>query len=217
LDNEAKTLRGTLEAGLVFLEDTYQDSDSTDLASAESFELADDNIDEVIKDLDVDIDGLIAMDSLITGPADRTLDKPRKSTSSAWAPHQAICERLASRFPMANESIVQRLGKATWDSSFRCQKLREKNELRQHNEDIPEVLDERPAAPAQTVITSSRSDSALGSSLPTSYAETVMSYRGHDGESIKVPPLPKSASDGTPFECLVCGGNIVARTDSAWK
>ncbi len=218
LDDEAKTLKSTLEASCVCLEDTYQDGDSIDSTSGRSSRLADDSIDEVIKDLEVDIDGLIAMEPLIICPADRTLEEPSASAPTTWAPHQTIYERVAYRFPMADESIVQRLGRATWGSFLRCKELREQNELRQHNEQTPEVVDKKSVLPTQTVTISSRSkDSALGSSLPTSYAETIMSYRRRDGESIKVPPRPKSASDGIPFDCLACGGMVVARTDSAWK
>ncbi|KAB5572271.1 hypothetical protein GE09DRAFT_1098829 [Coniochaeta sp. 2T2.1] len=76
LRDEAKSLKRTLEAGIVCLEDTCKDGDSTttDMSSGLA---SDDSIDEVIKDLEVDVDGLIAMDSLITCPAGRTREQPR--------------------------------------------------------------------------------------------------------------------------------------------
>lgn len=218
LANEADTLKRILEAATICLEETYQDGDSTDSNGDRSYKLADDNIDEVIKDLELDIDCLIAMDSLITCPADRILEESRESASTTMAPHNVFCERVANRFPAANESLVQQLGEATWATFLRCKELREQNELRGRSEMITEVVENRSDFPAHTMTTSARSkDSALGSSLPTSYAETIMSYRRHDGDSIRVPPLPKSASDGVPFDCMVCGVTIVARTNSAWK
>jgi hypothetical protein len=218
LDDKSVSLKRTLDAGLVCLEDTYQDGDSVETTSDASSKAGDDSIDEIVKDLEVDFDCLLALDSLINCPADRTLEKPRESVSITWAPHHAICERLAKRFPMAKETITQRLGEATWKSFLRCKELRENNERREYHEEDREPMDIQLALPAKTVAASSRSkDSGLGSSLPTSYAETIMSYRRRDGESVKVPPLPKSAYDGVPFECMLCGGNVTARTNSAWK
>ncbi|KAB5539512.1 hypothetical protein GE09DRAFT_320440 [Coniochaeta sp. 2T2.1] len=216
LDDEARSLKRTLDAGITCLEDTYQDGDST-ASSRSSILASDDNIDEVINDLEVDVDGLIAMDSLITCPADRK-EEPMTNAVTAWAPHHAICERVANRFPMAEESVVERLGRATWDSFLRCKELRERSQMSDHDEESPEIVENTPALPARTVTTSARSkDSGLGSSLPTSYAETIMSYQRQGGESVKVPPLPKSATDGVPFDCIVCGKNVVVRTNSAWK
>lgn len=214
-DGEADALKRTLEAGLVCLEDTYQDGDSIGSTSNASSHVTSDTVDEIIKDLEVDTDGLVALDSLISCPADRGQEDARAGALITWAPHHAICQRLENRFPLAKESIVQRLGKATWDSFLRCKDLRENTDLVEHD---PEPMELGLPLPAKTVAASSRSkDSGLGSSLPTSYAETVMSYRRRDGQSVRVPPLPKSASDGVPFECIVCGKMVKATTNSAWK
>jgi hypothetical protein len=175
-------------------------------------------VDEVIKDLEVDVDCLLALDPILTCPADGAPDRAQEALSITWAPHQAICERVAKRFPLAKESTVQRLGRTTWDSYMRCKASREENAQRVHRGDDRDPVDLQLVLPAKTVAASSRSkDSGLGSSLPTSYAETVMSYRRNDGDSVKVPPLPKLAREGVPFDCMLCGDKVVATTNSAWK
>ena len=210
-------LKRTLDAGLVCLENTYQGGDTIESASDTSSNSGNDSIDVIIRDLEVDTDCLLALDSLISCPAGRAPERLR-SSSITWAPHQAICERLAKRFPTAEESIIQRPGKATWNSFLRCKELREDNNRTLFHERNRVPVDTQLALPSKTVAASSRSkDSGLGSSLPTSYAETIMSYRRRDGESVKVPPLPKAAFDGLPFDCLLCGGSVTARTNSAWK
>lgn len=62
-------------------------------------------------------------------------------------------------------------------------------------------------------------DSGLGPSLRSSasYAETIMSYHGGQGGSIRIPTLPKTAKEGLPFHCRACGKMIIARTNSIRK
>ncbi|KAH6631005.1 hypothetical protein B0J18DRAFT_117931 [Chaetomium sp. MPI-SDFR-AT-0129] len=61
--------------------------------------------------------------------------------------------------------------------------------------------------PLGTIVASDFHDSGLGTSMatPSSYAETVMSYLGTKGGSIKIPPVPPEAMQGNPFTCDVCG------------
>jgi hypothetical protein len=209
--DEAMTLKKTLDASILCLEDTYHDGDSID--SAISFKPTDDTIEEVIEDLEVDLDNLIALDSLISCPADRRREEAQPMIAMAWAPHQVICERVANMFPQAEDNLVQRIGKATWDSFLRCKRLREGG----GEED--EAVEADICIPPETVATSLRSkDSGLGSSLPTvSYAETIMSYRRRDGESVKVPPLPTGAVEDKPFNCFVCGKTVMIKTNGLWK
>ncbi|KAK8127916.1 hypothetical protein PG984_009024 [Apiospora sp. TS-2023a] len=84
-------------------------------------------------------------------------------------------------------------------------------------------------APSQVASTAFH-DSALGSSVPsvpmavlgldnavTEYAETMVSYRAGQGDSVRVPPLPDGARQGKPFSCVGCGRNVTMKTKSAWK
>lgn len=220
ISEAAGLLRRKLEDGLQWLEDTYQDDGSVGSRSDTSSAVAEDGIDEICRDLEVDIDCLLDLDPLLASPVlDRDPEKPPETALTGWSPHLAICERITNRFPKAGENLVQRLGKATWESFLRCKALRDNKAAPAPTQPLDSEPSQQPALPPPTVATTLRSkDSALGSSLPTiSYAETVMSYRRRDGESVKVPPLSNDALNGEPFECLVCNKQVVAKTNAAWK
>ena len=79
---DTEALRQTLKAGFVCLEDTKYDGDAIDSSSDTFSEFVEDSIDDVIKDLEIDVDGLHALDSLISCPADRTSDEPEAKARS---------------------------------------------------------------------------------------------------------------------------------------
>ncbi|RWA09098.1 hypothetical protein EKO27_g6017 [Xylaria grammica] len=192
------------------LRDDSSDSDSDDLA-------------EVALDLETDTICLVEMDPVLKSPVlDTSHDKEKGAHHSSllmWSPHQSYCERIESRFPQAENRLVLRLGRANYERFMRCRKMREAQEERDavpdSRESVPLVLTQ-----AKTVYGSSNfHDSALGSSLPTtsSYAETIMSYGGKDGNHTRIPPLPVEGRAGQPFTCIACGRSVLAPNNSAWK
>ncbi|KAI0411103.1 hypothetical protein F5X98DRAFT_64653 [Xylaria grammica] len=192
------------------LRDDSSDSDSDDLA-------------EVALDLETDTICLVEMDPVLKSPVlDTSHDKEKGAHYSSllmWSPHQSYCERIESRFPQAENRLVLRLGRANYERFMRCRKMREAQEER---DAVPESMESVPLVltQAKTVYGSSNfHDSALGSSLPTtsSYAETIMSYGGKDGNHTRIPPLPVEGRAGQPFTCIACGRSVLAPNNSAWK
>ncbi|KAK7920295.1 hypothetical protein PG985_008317 [Apiospora marii] len=116
-------------------------------------------------------------------------------------------EKIRSRYPFCRPDVVQVLGKGQHERIIRCQQARNRNSLARL---AISGSDDTSAKPASTAFR----DSALGSSIP---AETVLSYAGGYGGSVRVPPLPEDAANGTPFECVGCGRMKTITNKSAWK
>ncbi|RKU47534.1 hypothetical protein DL546_005618 [Coniochaeta pulveracea] len=208
----ASSLRRTIEEAADRLEESYQDDDSRSSTSAASWAMTQDNIDEIIRDLEADVECLRNLDPLLMLRSTRA--HTAHAGTNTWIPYQAICDSIANMFPEAQEATVHRVGKAMWDSFLRCMRLRHSNE-KSDTVDIVEV--------ARTVFTLSSTpwteqtkDSGLGSSIATG-AENLAFYAQLDDDTIDIPPLPEQAQKGEPFDCIACGRQVRIRNASAWR
>jgi hypothetical protein len=181
-----------------------------------------DDLSEIAEDLKTNTQCLLDLDSLIRDPAADpepvavTCSTLEAMKTDPWAPHEPYRDRIARRFPKAQEILVTRLAIANLNRFLRNQNARTTN-LEEAEAGVVE-------APAPTAAESSEGqtkfhDSGLGTSLgtPSSYAETVMSYRQGEERGVRIPSLPDEAKEGKPFECLVCGQLVSVRNNSAWK
>ncbi|KAL8321172.1 hypothetical protein RB597_007450 [Gaeumannomyces tritici] len=194
------------------LQDAVQSAQNDDFSDSSSDDLSSDTIGDAIEDLKTDTTCLADLDHLLkdpileldieqAAPADRLLD---------WHPDSVYSHKIGARFPQADVSLVEWLGKANYLRYLRCQ----------HTRETCESAATYVAAPAQSETASSKfNDSGLGSSLPstTSYAETVMSYGGRGSQSVKIPPLTAEAKAGVPFSCTACGKVVSITSNSMWK
>ncbi|OAG06641.1 uncharacterized protein CC84DRAFT_1257937 [Paraphaeosphaeria sporulosa] len=132
------------------------------------------------------------------------------------AAHEHFVDLISSRFPSANQELVQALGQSNWDRYNYVQRLR--------NSAANE--------PDQARTDKARSefhDSGLGSSAPpqsvmgsescpaqADYAAPIVSSRAESSHK-RLPPLPEVARSGTPFECDICSRWVNITRTKDWK
>ncbi|KAL6399967.1 hypothetical protein AUP68_17377 [Ilyonectria robusta] len=211
---EARLAAMTAEASYLIHDVTDSDSDSSSDGSSD-FEL--DTIDEIVEDLRTDVQCLTELNPLIRNPVfDRSSQKQKEPEVADWIPQKAFCDKIEQRFPRADHSLVMGLGDANWWRFQTCQEQRLKNE---HAEQAEQQQLGTAKEDHETVADSKFHDSGLGTSLPTtsSYAETIMTYRGSDGQKTRIPPLTDEAKRGKPFPCVACGKVVRITNNSAWK
>ncbi len=179
----------------------------------------DDSINEVAEDLKTDAECLMELDPLFRDPVlDLALQKQKQNLEAIdWTPETVFCDKIQQRFPKAEATLVEKLGKANWARFLSCQ------EKRNYSAEIGTTSQANAAGDKDedgTVAASSKyHDSGLGTSLPTasSYAETVMTYGAADGQKVRIPPLSDEAKKGAPFQCLACGIWVRITKNSRWK
>ncbi|KAI0008187.1 hypothetical protein F4779DRAFT_588198 [Xylariaceae sp. FL0662B] len=186
-------------------------SDS-DCSSQFSLDFETDNIGEVAEDLKTDVQCLMDLGPLLKNPV---LDPPSPGQNDIvirWEPQEAYCDKVAQRFPSAEQSLVKKLGEVNLARYLRCQEERSK---RENEFAVYEMAKET----SGTIANSKFQDSGLGTSIPasSSYAETVMTYNGIDGQKTRIPPIPDEGKNGKRFPCVACGRMVTIRTNSAWK
>lgn len=164
-----------------------------------------DSVKEVLEDLRMDTTCLLDLDPLLSDPILPVDAEPsRPDTCTIWSPSRLFSDKISTRFPEAESSLVQQLGQANYDLFLRCQDNGSNN---QPMDDVnASGIDNLDGA------SSKFHDSGNGSSLPTSYAETVMSYGADEVRRVRLPPLPSLAKDGCPFTCVCCGKLVMIRT-----
>lgn len=200
------------------MEAAQDDQGDNGSSSDSSSEYESDSIQEAAEDLKVDTMCLMELDPLFQNPVlDIEREKSVAATESQeWLPQNAYSDRIATRFPKACAPLVSRLGQASLERYLRCQSEREKQEKGDDEGRMNQL-----AGMFQSDGSSSKfRDSALGSSIPSSAsnADTIMSYHGdRDRSVVRIPPLPRGARDGKPFNCVACSKSLVLRTNSAWK
>ncbi|KAM7194207.1 hypothetical protein V8F33_007353 [Rhypophila sp. PSN 637] len=193
------------------------------------------DFDETVEDLCTDAQCLIDLAPLIKAAVpdyhDEQKDQipglsstdPEMSLAHDWKPYLVFSDRVQRRFPSANSAVVTRLAKANLDRILRTTSQREANrvarESMEHGTDLEANVHTGQEEKSEI---GTRHDSGIGTSIatPSSYAETVMSYKqkeGGDGASIKIPPLPEGAKNGAEFECIACGRLQIITTNSHWK
>jgi hypothetical protein len=165
------------------------------------------NVESAVKDVKIYTQCLIDLGAALECPAtdpgyeDNEPSITRLENRSAYDYYSDI---IKANYPSASLQIVECLGKANWDRYQRLQLERSQNAntaLKSH------------------VAGSEFQDSGLGTSLPSTYAQTVMSFASSlaDGKAAQVPPLPQEARKGEPFECGACGKYIKVTTNRTWR
>jgi hypothetical protein len=132
-------------------------------------------------------------------------------------------EHVRAKFPEAPDYLVRRLGKTL---SKHRQYFRYR---REHQAKLLEGLDDGETAAWEmpSTIATSLPDDPLSTRnslhLPTD-AETESNYTATSYEgtltgdaTLRVPRWPVSAQTGSPFECPICFGIVVAETELSWK
>jgi hypothetical protein len=142
-------------------------------------------------------------------------DAIRDYVHSTLGPEKFFSDKIENRFPRIDVSLASRLGKINFERYLRCQTDRDALEK---EEGLPSTQEEGPELAGTIIANSKFHDSGMGTSIaPTmTYAETIMSY-GNEGQSVRIPPLPKDAKAGLSFSCVVCGHTVVITNNSAWK
>ncbi|KAK0757231.1 hypothetical protein N5P37_009947 [Trichoderma harzianum] len=201
-------------AGLVTEESCRQSDDSSSDAASN---FSDDDIYEIAEDLKTDTLVLSGLDPLLKYPIfDAQHEHIIESHAlSTWGPEKSYSDKIGNRFPRADVSLTLYLGRANYERFLRCQEAREYQE---EEEPLP-MVNQEAGTHAGTIIANTKfHDSGVGTSigLTMSYAETTMSYN-HDGQSVRIPPLPKEAKAGSPFTCIACGRTVIITNNSAWK
>ncbi|CAG1965751.1 unnamed protein product [Fusarium graminearum] len=167
---------------------------------------------EISKDLEIDTMCLMALDTLFQSvEMEPFVEKTAfADEAQSWLPRDIYKDKIQTRFPRAENSLILRLSKTAYHRYLRCQKERLNQAAEVGNTDPP----------TRSEGSSSKfHDSGLGTSDPSSasVAETVMSYHTEGGNPIRIPPLSKEAKEGQPFECVSCGKLLSIRNNSKWK
>ncbi|KAL7910275.1 hypothetical protein GGI35DRAFT_361234 [Trichoderma velutinum] len=203
-------------AGLIAEESCRQSDDSSSDAASN---FSDDDIYEIAEDLKTDTLVLSGLDPLFKYPI---FDSQHEHIIESqglpiWGPEKSYSDKIGNRFPRADVSLTLYLGRANYERFLRCQEARESQE--EEEEEPLAIVNQAEGTQAGTIIANTKfHDSGVGTSigLTMSYAETTMSYN-HDGQSVRIPPLPKEAKTGAPFTCIVCGRTVIITNNSAWK
>lgn len=207
------------EAAGIIAEGSSRQSDDSSSDAASDF--SNDDIHEIAEDLKTDTLILSSLDPLLKYPIfdSQLQDAADGLAISTWSPEKLFSDRIERRFPSAATPLASRLGRANYERYLRCQATRDAQE---REEPLP-LMNREGQDHAGTIIADSKfQDSGVGTSLgaslalTVSYAETTMSY-SHDGQSVRIPPLPKEAKLGIPFSCIACGRTIVITNNSGWK
>jgi hypothetical protein len=224
----SQVTRVTTAAGklkyLIQQDDAY-DSDS-DTSSEASEAAGVTELDEIAEDLRTDTQCLMDLGSRFNeqavGPTIITEVAVDPTKLSIWDPSTNFIDRIRWRFPRCDEALTERLGKANWARVLRYQEVKAQN-IRPLETNISTSKQSVAAIamkPASSKVASTTfHESGLGTSIaePSQYAETIVSYRGGNGESVRVPSLPEGAKKGIPFNCVACCNRIVITNKSAWK
>ncbi|KAI3542253.1 hypothetical protein CSPX01_07008 [Colletotrichum filicis] len=190
-----------------------EDDGAKSESSTGSSDYDDDDIIQITSDLETDTRSLMDLDALFSEPILDTGHMKQSFPSSLhkWEPHEPYKHIITNRFPKADDGLITSLGKANYERFLRGQQRRNMSSLLRLEPSMLQEIENSDAA------SSKFNDSGLGSSIPSSYAETIMSYHGGEGTSIRLPSLPKSAKDGLGFYCIACGLPKFVQTNSAWK
>lgn len=186
------------------------DAESDASSESGSSAFSSDSVKEILQDLQMETTCLLDIGPLLSDPIVLVDAEPvRRDRWEPWNPSQVFSDKISTRFPEADHFMVRRLGKTNYDRYLRCQEIRNQS---QSADALPTSATDAPDGAS-----SKFHDSGIGSSLPTTYAETVMSYGADEVRRVRLPPLPAQAKDGASFECVCCGKLVTVRTNSAWK
>ncbi|KAK4233258.1 hypothetical protein C8A03DRAFT_19629, partial [Achaetomium macrosporum] len=228
LKDQAARTRDLAETAMLAIRDTdHTESDSDDSEEDGDSETGSVTnydshaVEDIVEDLKTDIQCLVDLGPRFKEPVRDRTDKEEAAAppqETSWDPAEYLTARILLRFPEADPVFARILGQANWDRAQRLYSAKEMNTQSAEKQ----VVEAEPASRAPgTVLESAFHDSGLGTSIPTaSYAETVLSYYGTNGNSIRIPPIPTTGRQGKSFECPICGcrGQLPAdRWKTLWK
>ncbi|KAK4159525.1 hypothetical protein QBC43DRAFT_247296 [Cladorrhinum sp. PSN259] len=205
------------DAGRGLEDGANSESDDESTSGASSDASFSDDVNEIAQDLRTDTRCLTGLGPLLRNPVFDPEDEkdPAALPTFIWNPTQPYADKIHSRFPQADLTLISHLGNTNYERYLRCQAARDS--LEGGNTSKATSLE---FGAAGTLISGSKfHDSGIGTSIaPTvSYAETVMSYNNNEGRSVKIPPLPQEARAGVPFDCVACGRKVSIKNSSQWK
>jgi len=206
----------------VYIVDDEASSDSGSGSDSDSDSVSSVDIDDIIEDLKTDVQCLIDLGPRYKEPVkDRVVDEKAATLPGdfaqdvqAWNPAEYLASRIRDRYPEGDDNLTKILGQANWERAQRlyARKEQSKSEAQQ----APAKTD----TTNRTLASSKFQDSGIGTSIatPSSYAETMVSYRGARGGAIRIPQPPPEALEGKPFSCILCGVTCnLSLTSSNWK
>ena len=205
-------------------QDETADSDS-DSSSECSFVAGATELEEIAEDIKTDAECLLDLGSRFqeqaVGPVvtEKAVDPTQIRT---WDPSRNFIDRVRWRFPQCDIELARRLGKANWARVLNYQEIKNRN--------CRQPLESHTATKGGSshVASTTFHDSGLGTSAPSvpsalsgpapsQYTETVVSYHGGQGDSVRIPALPEAARKGLPFACVGCGKMVSITNRSQWK
>jgi hypothetical protein len=202
----------------------YLDHENEDMFELSDEESADEvtPVSEAIAEIHDVITCLLRFSMTLRSPGrgDQRRNDP-EGVAEAFVAHDT--EHVRAKFPEAPDYLIKRLGKAL---SRHRQYFRYR---REHQAKLYEGLDdgdtaawEMPSTIATSlpgVSLSANASSRLPTESETESNYTVTSYQGTmTGDAIlRFPPWPVDAQNGSPFECPICFGIVVAETEISWN
>lgn len=136
-------------------------------------------------------------------------------------PARIYVSHVREKHPKASETLVERLGEASWQRHVRVRKRMEEGEdsyeinLFTNGDNEPVTAVFRPAPTFH--------DSGIGTSAPpqSQYAKSHTSFRSSNTEggrgSLRVPATPVEVGLTKPFECYICRTPVKLKNRIEWK
>ncbi|KAI9146994.1 Zinc finger transcription factor ace1 [Paramyrothecium foliicola] len=226
LDKVAVVAQATDKLTYLAQHDEPADSDS-DTSSELSSDTYTSVLEDIAEDLKTDTECLLDLGSRFNedtvGPVLKEIAVD-PGLLSTWDPSRNFVDRIRWRYPQCEARLAEQLGKANWSRVIKYQERKSANVWPQQQAEAqlnPRTQTATISGSAGKASTTFH-DSAIGSSIPSApaaslYAETIVSYRGGQGESVRVPSLPEEALRSVPFVCVGCGDSVVISSKSAWK
>lgn len=207
LKEEAASTKGHLELASFAIHSVDHSDSESDSGSEASSTSGDYTVEDIVEDLKTDIQCLVDLGPRYKEPIrDRVVvEKAALPPPVAnWDPAEHWASRIRHRYPHGDAAFAQFLGQTNWDRAQRLYSWKERN-IREAQQ--PAATAGPAYKPSGTVGASDFQDSGLGTSIvtPSSYAETLLSYHGTNGGSIKIPTIPAEAVEGSQFVCDICG------------
>ena len=193
-EESVRRLKDVLDAARTELDHDASSSDDSSYYGSDSLE-------EIAKDLETDTLSLMGLDALFQSVESGSFAEKAAFTdeTKTWLPHEVYMEKIRTRFPKAESSLIERLSKASYNRYLRCHRER-KTQAAGADVNFPKTTQSDAAG-------STFQSSGLGQATPfsTSATEKIITQRANSMVSFRIPPLPKEAEEGQPFECISCG------------
>ncbi|KAK5653229.1 hypothetical protein OQA88_9128 [Cercophora sp. LCS_1] len=198
------------------------DSDSETYSNFDPLEEAVDQskIESLVEDVATAIECLVELGPCFEEPVVDELPEELAipPASAVWEPADLLAARISHRYPKIDHDLARALGSANWERLQRLLRTRETNMQRNGQAAV-----KRKESGPGTIVASDYHDSGIGTSITAStlqYAETVVSYHGSKGGTIRIPPIPHEGLQGQLFTCEICAIELripSKQAKSLWK